>query len=243
VVFVSDKLLANNTICVPKFDESRMIVDKGVWSDASNVDQNNMEAALAKFPRFAITEDGISPRAVPGMPGHIYWMTGDEHTEYGHITEDPPIRIPMQEKRMKKLDLVAKEIPQENQYKYHNPTGAANPPITIVSWGSTKGVILDSIRVLKEQHGLDVDFLQIRMLNPFPTEAVTQHLKKAQRVVMVEASYTGQLSQLITMRTGIQLEHEVLKWSGRPISETELIAAIKEIHEKQSRKVVLSYGL
>jgi 2-oxoglutarate ferredoxin oxidoreductase subunit alpha len=243
VVFVSDKLLANNTICVPKFDESRMIVDKGVWSDASNVDQNNMEAALAKFPRFAITEDGISPRAVPGMPGHIYWMTGDEHTEYGHITEDPPIRIPMQEKRMKKLDLVAKEIPQENQYKYHNPTGAANPPITIVSWGSTKGVILDSIRVLKEQHGLDVDFLQIRMLNPFPTEAVAQHLKKAQRVVMVEASYTGQLSQLITMRTGIQLEHEVLKWSGRPISETELIAAIKEIHEKQSRKVVLSYGL
>ena len=45
------------------------------------------------------------------------------------------------------------------------------------------------------------------------------------------------------MRTCIQVPHEVLKWSGRPISETELVASIKEIHEKQSRKVVLSYGL
>lgn len=243
VVFVSDKLLANNTICVPKFDESQMIVDRGEIVDASKVDQENMDEALAKFPRFKITENGISPRALPGMPGHIYWMTGDEHTEYGHITEDPPIRIPMHEKRMKKLDLAAREIPQDDQYKYYNPSGAANPPLTIVSWGSTKGVIQDAMRVLKDQHGLDVDFLQIRLLNPFPSEAVAEYLKKAKRVVMVESSFGGQLSQLIAMRTGIQIEHEVLKWSGRPISETELVAALREINEKQSRKVVLSYGL
>lgn len=244
VVFISDKLLANNTLCFPKFDDSDMTIDLGelAGTDAT-FDENNVEAALAKFPRFKITESGISPRALPGMPGHIYWMTGDEHTEYGHITEDPPIRIPMQHKRMKKIELAAQEIPTLEQYQYYNPSGAESPDVSIISWGSTKGVILDTIRALKDEHNLNVDFFQIRMLSPFPEEAVVQFLKKAKRTIMVESSYTGQLTQYIAMRTGIRLEHEVLKWSGRPISETELVAAVREIQEKQSRKVVLSYGL
>lgn len=244
VIFISDKLLANNTICVPKFDDSNMKVDLGVMAGKdAKFDENNLDAALAKFPRFQITEDGISPRALPGMPGHIYWMTGDEHCEYGHITEDPVIRIPMQEKRMKKLDLAASEIAPENQLVVHNPYNAKEPPITIVSWGSTKGVILDSIRVLKEQYNLDVDYIQLRMLSPFPAEALKKAMANVKRAVVVESSFGGQITQLISMRTGIQIEHEVLKWSGRPISETELVAAIREINEKQSRKVVLSYGL
>jgi 2-oxoglutarate ferredoxin oxidoreductase subunit alpha len=212
-------------------------------SKDAKYDENNLDAALAKFPRFEITESGISPRALPGMPGHIYWMTGDEHTEFGHITEEPEIRIPMQEKRMKKLDLAAKEISPENQLVVHNPYKAENPPITIVSWGSTKGVILDSIRVLKEEHNLDVNYIQLRLLSPFPTEALKKEMAKVKRAVVVESSFGGQITQLICMRTGIQIQHEVLKWSGRPISETELVAAIREINEKQSRKVVLSYGL
>ncbi len=244
VTFISDKLLANNTVCFPKFDDSNLKVDLGVMAGKdAKFDENNIDAALAKFPRFQITENGISPRALPGMPGHIYWMTGDEHCEYGHITEDPEIRIPMQEKRMKKLDLAAQEILPEDQLVVHNPSGASNPPLTIVSWGSTKGVIMDSIKVLKEKHNLDVNFIQVRLLSPFPVDAFKKAMANVKRAVMVESSFGGQLTQLVSMRTGIQLEHEVLKWSGRPISETELVAAMLEINEKQSRKVVLSYGL
>lgn len=243
VIFLSDKLLANNTICVPKFDESKMIVNRGELVDASKVDTEDIEASLQKFPRFKITESGISPRALPGMPGHIHWMTGDEHTEFGHITEDPEIRIPMQHKRMKKLELAAQEILPENQYVIHNPYNVSKPDISFISWGSTKGVILDTIRALKEDYNITAEFFQIRMLSPFPSDAVLKYLQNAKRPVVVEKSYTGQITQLITMRTAFQVPHEVLKWSGRPISETELVAATKEIHEKQSRKVVLSYGL
>ena len=243
VIFLSDKLLANNTICVPKFDESKMIVDRGELVDASKVDEDNIDEALKKFPRFKITESGISPRALPGMAGHIHWMTGDEHCEYGHITEDPEIRIPMQHKRMKKLELAAKEILPENQYVIHNPYKVSNPDISFISWGSTKGVILDTIRVLKEDYNITAEFFQIRMLSPFPADAVLKYLNNAKRPVVVEKSYGGQITQLITMLTGFHVPHEVLKWSGRPISETELVAATKEIHEKQSRKVVLTYGL
>jgi 2-oxoglutarate/2-oxoacid ferredoxin oxidoreductase subunit alpha len=72
---------------------------------------------------------------------------------------------------------------------------------------------------------------------------VLKYLQNAKRPVVVEKSFGGQITQLITMRTAFQVPHEVLKWSGRPISETELVEATKEIHEKQSRKVVLTYGL
>ena len=38
--------------------------------------------------------------------GGVFWNTGDEHDEYGHITEDPVVRVRMMDKRMKKLETV-----------------------------------------------------------------------------------------------------------------------------------------
>ncbi|MEM0951599.1 MAG: 2-oxoacid:acceptor oxidoreductase subunit alpha [Cyanobacteria bacterium P01_H01_bin.74] len=246
VIFISDKLLANNTVCVPKIDDRDMKIDLGelAGTDATfDEDNPDLPAALAKFPRFAVTDSGISPRALPGMPGHIYWMTGDEHTEFGHITEEPEIRMAMHEKRMKKLDRAAEEIKPENQFVVHNPYNEADPEITIVSWGSTKGVILDAMKVLKEEHNLSINFLQIRLMSPFPDAGVAAVLKKAKQCIVVESSFGGQITQVIAMRTGIQLTHEVLKYTGRPISETELVAAVQDIKNNQTRKVVLSYGL
>lgn len=241
VVVLTDKAMANNTQTIKRFDESRLKVDRGltVGTDAYVNGQLDLDKALETFPRFAITESGLSPRPFPGTPGRIYWMTGDEHTEYGHITEDPEIRNPMHEKRMRKLDLAAKEIPQDRQYAFFGPEDAE---LTIVSWGSTKGVILDSMKVLKAEYGINVNFLQIRMMHPFPTEAVTRILSKSKRLACVEANFTAQLAQLVQMRTGIHIPHLVLKYTGRPISETEMVSAVQEILEKQTEKVVLTYG-
>ena len=47
---------------------------------------------------------------------------------------------------------------------------------------------------------------------------------------------------LTKMETGISMDHQVKKWTGRPISETEAVAALREIAKKKSREVVLSYG-
>ncbi len=242
VIFLSDKTIANNTESVNKLDESTLKIDRGqLVGPPEDYQEGDIQKAIDKFPRFQIKEDTpISPRPLPGTPGRIYWMTGDEHTEFGHITEKPEIRLPMHEKRMKKLELALKEIPAEAQYRLYGPKDA---PITVVSWGSTKGVILDTMAALKAQHGLEANFLQIRLINPFPTEAVKDVLKRAKQTVIVENNYGSLMGQLITMRTGIEIPHQVLKWTGRPISETELTAALQEIHSQATRKVVLSYGL
>src|SRR5207247_8866741 len=94
------------------------------------------------YKRFDLGNGPVSPRAFLGQEGTIFWNTGDEHDEFGHITEDPVVRDAMMEKRFAKLDLAAGEMPSEETAKYFAPKGA---PTVIVSWGSTKGALLDAL--------------------------------------------------------------------------------------------------
>lgn len=243
VIVLVDKAMANNTQSINHFEENGLKIDKGEIVHSVDVSdgQGGIDPikAIAKYPRFKVTESGVSPRPLPGTPGTIYWMTGDEHDEFGHITEEPEIRVPMHHKRMIKLDLAAKEIPASRQYAFFGPEEA---DLTIVSWGSTKGAILDAMKVLKEQHNTTVNFLQIRLMSPFPVDAVTNYLKKAKRLACVESNYVSQLAKVVRMNTGYDLPHKVLKWTGRPISETEMVDAVLDILKNQTEKVVLTYG-
>ncbi|MBX2861776.1 MAG: 2-oxoacid:acceptor oxidoreductase subunit alpha [Vampirovibrio sp.] len=240
VIVLPDKALANNTQSIEPFEEASLKVDRGQIEGVDpNYKEGDLEAGIQQFPRFKITDSGISPRVLPGTPGKIFWTTGDEHTEFGHITEKPEIRIPMHEKRMKKLDLAAKEIPQDLQYKLF---GSEQADLTMVAWGSTKGAILDAMDVLKKEHNITINFLQIRMMSPFPSEGVGAILKKAKKVACIESNLSGQLAQLVRMRTSFEIPHQILKYTGRPISETEIVASALDVVKKDEKKVVLTYG-
>ena len=232
-ILLCDKCLANATQTIPPFDESELKIDRGrLVSDDELADGNH-------YKRFAFTEDGISPRALPGQRGGVYWMTGDEHTEHGHISEEPQNRLKIHDKRMRKLALPLKDIPLEKQFTLH---GNEKADITVVSWGSTKGAVLDAMPVLAKA-GVSVNFLQLRLLWPFPAEPVTEILGRAKTLVDIEMNYSGQLAALVRQQTGINIQHRVLKWTGRPISETEVVSALEEIAKKKTERVVLSHGL
>ena len=184
------------------------------------------EGEAGTFKRFKFTETGISPRPVIGTEGGIYWNSGDEHDEKGHITEDPTNRDMMMEKRMGKLELAAREIPPEDKLVFHGPVDA---PMTIVSWGSTKGAILDAIDALKDQEGLLVNFLQVRLLNPFPAEEVADALSRSKKIVDIEMNYSSQFAGLLREKTGISADHLVVKYNGRPMSCEEVYDALKQL--------------
>ncbi|TMC58938.1 MAG: 2-oxoglutarate ferredoxin oxidoreductase subunit alpha, partial [Chloroflexi bacterium] len=141
----------------------------------------------------------------------------------GHITEGVEMRVAMMRKRMGKLALVAKAIPQDQQFTLH---GAADAELTIVAWGSTKGTVLDSIKVL-EAEGKKINFLQCRLMRPFPAQAVGDILRNAKRVVCIEENYSGQLATHIAAETGFLIKDRINKFDGRPFSEDEMIAAIR----------------
>lgn len=234
VIHLVDKALANSDVTLPIYDLDRVKIDRGLL-----IKNNLNEDGDGGFKRFKFTDTGVSPRPALGTKGGVYWNTGDEHDEYGHITEDPTNRVMMMEKRMKKIELADKEIPIEERVNFFGPSDAE---LTVVSWGSTKGAILDAMDWLLED-GIRVNFLQIRVINPFPTQYTKEVLSKSGKIIDIEMNYSGQLAGIIREKTCIPIEQLVVKYNGRPMSSEEVYYAISKIARGEApRRVVLTHG-
>ena len=236
VIVLCDKAVANSTETIPWYDLDGVHFDRGLL--LSDEELAVLISSEGIYKRFKFTESGISPRSLPGQKGGIFWKTGDEHNEIGHITEDPENRTKMMTKRMKKLETAAREIPIEKKVNFF---GDRDADITLVSWGSPKGAILDGMEILKEE-GIRANFLQVHMVLPFPTEFVAQVLSRARRRVNVEMNYSGQLAQVIREKTGFTMDASILKWNGRAISENEIVEGVRRVLQQQESKVVLTHG-
>ncbi len=234
VIVLSDKKLAAVYTTIDKLELSHPEIDRGLrftgseWTPVDAKGPNdgsaaNGDGATKEYLRYALTKDGISPRSRPGIQGGRFWSTSDEHDPDGHISEGVEMRVAMMHKRMGKLALAAKAIPQDQQYALHGP---ADAELTVVGWGSTKGTILDGLRAL-EAEGKKVNFLQCRLMKPFPADAVGGILRKAKRVVCLEENYSGQLATHIAAETGFLITDRITKFDGRPFSEDEMIRAIR----------------
>lgn len=129
----------------------------------------------------------------------------------------------MYEKRMGKLELADREIPITDKVRLYGPESA---DITLVGWGSTKGVLLDVMNMLNRE-GYRVNFLQLKMFIPFPSEFVKNVLSKGQLIIDVESNYEAQAAGVIREKTGIEIKHRVVKVTGRPIFVDEVYDAVR----------------
>jgi 2-oxoglutarate ferredoxin oxidoreductase subunit alpha len=236
VIHLLDKALASSSQTYPVFDTRHVQIDRGRLLRESELAQLSENGA---FKAFQLTDSGVSPRVVLGTRGGITWRTSDEHDEWGHITEDPVTRVQMMDKRMSKLDTIAREIPLDEKLNVH---GDPQAKTVILSWGSTKGAILEALERLKAE-GIAVQFVQVRLLCPLPAEEIAAHLHPAQRVIAIENNFSGQLAGLVRQYTGIAAHNLIVKYNGRPMSVDEVYESIQQILSKgASQKVVLTRG-
>ena len=235
VVHLLDKAIANSVTTCRIFDPKKVKIERGaIATKVTDADRG----AAGNYLRFKLTDNPISQRIPLGTEDAIFWNTGDEHTEEGHITEDPELRIRMVDKRMAKLDIALKEIPDEDKAAMYGDSGAK---LAMVSWGSTKGVILDVMEKLAEE-GIKAKFVDMRLLNPFPAELVKSMLAGA-KVVDIEMNFTSQLASLLRQHAGIEPDHLIVKYNGRPMSLEEVYNAVKRITDgKAPRRQVLKSG-
>ena len=242
VIVLSDKRLAAAYVTLDELELQYPEIDRGKtftgreWTPVAtngeglvrmhnNGHDGNGHGDAKEYLRYALTEDGISPRSRPGVVGGRFWSTSDEHDPDGHITEGVEMRTAMMNKRMGKLALLLKAIPADQRCTRYGP---AEADLTVVGWGSTKGTIQDAIAVLAEQ-GKKVNFLQVRLMKPFPVDDVAGYLANAKRLVLVEENYSGQLGSVIREQTGVKIEHRILKSDGRPFSEDELVRELSAV--------------
>ncbi|WP_088072230.1 2-oxoacid:acceptor oxidoreductase subunit alpha [Gottfriedia luciferensis] len=174
------------------------------------------------FKRYEVTEDGVSPRVVPGMKGGIHHVTGVEHDEMGKPSESPINRNQQMDKRMRKL----------NNLKFPNPvlvnSKHEDADVLLVGFNSTRGAIEEAM-VRLEQEGIKVNHAHIRLIHPFPTNELMPELKKAKRVIVVENNATGQLASIIKMNCGhAEKISSLLKYDGNPFLPKEIYNTCKE---------------
>jgi 2-oxoglutarate ferredoxin oxidoreductase subunit alpha len=237
VIHLLDKAISSSIQTCKRFSNN-LKIERGEFKNV--IDKNQSEGTAGHFQRFKLTDSPISTRVPIGTENAIFWNTGDEHTEEGHITEDPENRNKMMDKRMKKLDLALEKIAQDDMVMCYNFD--SNSQNVVVSWGSTKGAILEALEKLSEE-GSKLRFIQIRLLHPFPTETVKKFLKDAKLVIDVEMNYTSQLGSLVQQNTGREIDYRIVKYNGRPMSTTEIYIALKAILSgNNERRIVLDGG-
>jgi 2-oxoglutarate/2-oxoacid ferredoxin oxidoreductase subunit alpha len=218
VIIATDQYLSQSQRTTWPFDLSKVTIDRG-WL-LSDEDLKNLDG---QFKRYLITDRGISPRTMPSQEAGIFKTTGVEHVESGNATENPDARTRMMRKRFAKLDTFRKEDMQPPRL-YGNP----GSDITLVGWGSTKGVILEAMERLKQEDGHDLKLMQILDLWPFPDHALAEILRTSRQVIVVENNFTGQLANLIRQQTGIECS-KVVKYNGAPFAPKELYQRLKEL--------------
>jgi len=234
VIHMLDKAMANSLITCKNFNVKKIAIDRGLR--VKQITEKDKGVA-DNYLRFKLSNNPISPMVVLGTKNAIFWNSGDEHTEEGHITEDPEIRVQMMDKRMTKLDVAIKEIPDEDK-----AVAYGSGDTVIISWGSTKGAILDAMDILAVE-GMRVKYIQVRLMHPFPSELVKSMLKDAKTVIDIEMNYTGQLGSLVRQHTGLEANYHIVKYNGRPMSLNEVYNGVKRIIRGDApRRQVLKSG-
>src|SRR2546429_180388 len=196
--------------------------------DGKEANGNGASAAVAPnggYRRYKITESGISPRAVPGVPGHIHTVATDEHMEDGVLISDeftnPIKRRAMMEKRMRKVAGIEAAVrPPELR-------GPRDAEVTLIGWGSTKGVIEEACEILNEE-GISANQLQIRWLVPLHGEAILELLRKARHTIIVENNYSGQFARYLRSETSFVPDGNIRKYDGEPFMPHHIVEAVKE---------------
>src|SRR5918992_3593700 len=234
VIHMLDKAIANSLITCKNFNVKKVTIDRGLRIKQITEEDKGV---AGNYLRFKLSNNLISPMVVLGTKNAIFWNSGDEHTEEGHITEDPEIRVQMMDKRMTKLDVAIKEIPDEDK-----AVAYGSGDIVIISWGSTKGAILDAMDKLAAE-GMRVKYIQVRLMHPFPSELAKSMLKDAKTVINIEMNYTGQLGSLVRQHTGLEANYHIVKYNGRPMSLDEGYNGVKRIIRGDApRRQVLRSG-
>ncbi|SMF82028.1 2-oxoglutarate ferredoxin oxidoreductase subunit alpha [Paenibacillus uliginis N3/975] len=205
VIVVTDLQLSLGKQSCEPLDYSRVVIDRGnLVSNVPEQEEKNL------FKRYEFTDSGISPRVLPGEKNGIHHVTGVEHDESGRPSESAENRKKMMDKRLGKLNHVKVTNPILVDAPYEKPD------LLIIGMGSTGGTI-DQARELLENDGTTTNHVTVRLLHPFPTDAIKPYIDQARQVIVVENNATAQLANLIKLNVGGREKiSSVLKYDGNP---------------------------
>lgn len=222
VMVLSDQQMGLGEQTVEPFDLSKIEIRRGkLMKEADLPTLNNPDY----YKRYLQTEDGISPRVLPGMKNGIHGTTGLQHDEFGKPFEGTANRIKDMDKRKKKIESVVKSF--KNPLMMNAPHAEAD--VLIMGMGGTRGVVEETAAKLNAE-GIKTNTAMVRLIHPLPVDALNAEIAKAKRIVVVEHNQQAQLVKLMRMflvNRADQIE-SVLQYDGVVMKPSTAYRQIKE---------------
>jgi len=199
---LTDQFLADSIRAVEPFDVA------GLPAVVPGADPASVETP---YERYRVTEDGVSPRVLPGASDHLVVADSDEHTADGHLTEDLEARVRQNDKRLRKgAGILAAVEPPET-------IGDDGPELLFVCWGSTRGAAIEAAETLRDA-GTRTAVMHFSQVWPLAPEGFLERLRAAPRAVCVEGNAAGQFARLVRRETGFAFEEHINRYDGLPIT-------------------------
>lgn len=227
VIVLSDQAMASRVETVP-YPEAIC----GVWSECLDRILPTPEELANDYRRYRVTESGLSPMAIPGMPGGMYLAESLEHDEYGHPNQSPENHKRMMQKRARIVETARKHL--VNWDSSVRRWGVANAKFGIIGWGSTRGAVREAMVRLAAE-GIEVEAIYPHTMLPMPDQAITEFLQSKQAILVPELNFTSQFARVIEHRYYKQLDardihvHMLAKEEGVPFKIQEIYEAARQM--------------
>ncbi len=165
-------------------------------------------------------------QSTPGVEGGMRRVTGLNTDQAGHINYFSGVNQRSHQVRNEKVHTVRRALTKPEMF------GKGEGELLVVGWGSTRGVIEESVDILSKQ-GYSIGGMHLKIVNPLPL-MLKEIFSKFQKVVTVELAYGDQykpapLAMLLRAETLIDVQSMISRATGRPIRPLDIREKVKEI--------------
>jgi 2-oxoglutarate ferredoxin oxidoreductase subunit alpha len=208
VIVLSDQFLG----------QARAVVDRPENADFIAARRLTTESEFG-YSRYALEADGISPMAIPGMPGGQYTADGLVHNERGTPSSQAEDHVAQLTKRRRKIE--------GYDYGAHWAVSEGDGPLALITWGSCAGPVLEAAHRARRA-GFNLRTIIIRLLSPTQPAAMATLLEGVESVLVVEQNATGQLYRYLRAQYDLTIQTDSLNHPGPlPVPPSEILSAIE----------------
>jgi len=181
--------------------QARVLIEKPADITFLSARKTYQQRGEETYNRYAVTADGVSPMAIPGVRGGQYVADGLTHGIHGTPSSKAEDHKTQMDKRQRKIET----------FDFGNHWGVVEGAgqTVILTWGSLTGPAREAMRTLK-----GVKLVALRLISPLPTHQIITALSGAKRVLVVEQSHASQLYRHIRANMDLPFDVQQLNREG-----------------------------
>ncbi len=200
--------------------QAQMIIDKPA-DVAFLAARNKVETVDTAYTRYAVTADGVSPMAIPGLAGAQYTADGLEHSVSGTPSSAAEDHHTQLAKRKRKIE--------GHAYGDHWAEIEGTGDVVVLTWGSSSAPVREAAEKARA-NGIRVKTVAVRLLAPLRVEALEAELAGARQVLVIEQNDSAQFYRYLRGHIDLPSDAQAFHHPG------PLMLGVDEIYREITRE-------